>query len=240
MKYISLGYFCSVATDLEKLGLRSESSPFDWLISDFEGVITLIENHFADFLAYEVLAQEPWNRAIYKNTRYNLSFYHDFNSLAPLADQLPQVAGKYARRIDRFYESIKEPTLFIRYISDEQLLEGKSQELIWIEENYDRILNLLRSFHPDNDILFIANTGVTSEKFPIFHVEKDKGDTVARNPLFKSAELYETFSTVPFPGREENLIRYQKQHHRFHRIKSKVTFLLRRYFRKEYIHNLQC
>jgi len=39
MHYISLGYFCSIAMDLEKLGLRTESSPFDWLISDFEGVI---------------------------------------------------------------------------------------------------------------------------------------------------------------------------------------------------------
>lgn len=38
MNYISLGYFCSIAMDLEKLGLRNESLPFDWVISDFEGV----------------------------------------------------------------------------------------------------------------------------------------------------------------------------------------------------------
>lgn len=50
MHYISLGYFCSIAMELERLGLRSESSPFDWLISDFEGVIHAIENHFEDFL----------------------------------------------------------------------------------------------------------------------------------------------------------------------------------------------
>lgn len=35
--YISLGYFCGVAQDLEKLGLRNTSSPFDWCITDLGG-----------------------------------------------------------------------------------------------------------------------------------------------------------------------------------------------------------
>ena len=47
--FISLGYFCSVALELERVGLRSASSPFDWLVSDFSGVIDLIENHFDSF-----------------------------------------------------------------------------------------------------------------------------------------------------------------------------------------------
>ena len=240
MKYISLGYFCSVAMDLERHGLRSESSPFDWLISDFEGVLSLMENHFEGFLNYDDLAQEPNNRAIYKNTRYNVSFYHDFDSLVPLREQLPEVQRKYDRRIDRFYNSITEPTFFIRYISDEDLVNGRSKELLWIEENYGSILALLKSFHPDNDILFIANEGVTSETIHIYHVERDRGDAVARNPLFKSKELYELFRALPCPGRAENLNRYKKQHHRLHRIKSKVTALFRKYFRKEYIHEKQC
>ena len=37
--YISLGYFCEVAKDLERLGLRNQSSPFDWVISYFPKVI---------------------------------------------------------------------------------------------------------------------------------------------------------------------------------------------------------
>ena len=35
--FISLGYFCSVAMELERFGLRSESGPFDWVISDMRG-----------------------------------------------------------------------------------------------------------------------------------------------------------------------------------------------------------
>ena len=55
--YISLGYFCNVASDLEQLGLRNTSSPFDWVISDFEGVIQAIDNQFSDFMVYDNLIQ---------------------------------------------------------------------------------------------------------------------------------------------------------------------------------------
>ena len=55
--FISLGYFCSVAMELERTGLRASSSPFDWLISDFTGVTDVINNHFKDFLDYDLLFQ---------------------------------------------------------------------------------------------------------------------------------------------------------------------------------------
>ena len=47
--YISLGYFCNIASDLEELGFRNTSSPFDWEISVFEGVISAIDNRFNNF-----------------------------------------------------------------------------------------------------------------------------------------------------------------------------------------------
>lgn len=53
--FISLGYFCDVAKDLEQLGLRDVSSPFDWCISDFRGVVAAIENNFHDFMNIELL-----------------------------------------------------------------------------------------------------------------------------------------------------------------------------------------
>ena len=71
MNYISLGYFCSVASELEKLGLRTESSPFDWVISDFEGVLLAIQNNFSDYLNYSFLAQNKQNHSVYKNIKYN-------------------------------------------------------------------------------------------------------------------------------------------------------------------------
>jgi len=83
MQYISLGYFCSIAMELEKMGLRSESSPFDWLISDFDGVISAIETRFEDFLNPAFLAQNKNNRSHYKNTKYNIEFFHDLTHTLP-------------------------------------------------------------------------------------------------------------------------------------------------------------
>ena len=46
---ISLGFFCSVATEIERIGMRSCSYPFDCVISDFKNVEDMIENHFQNF-----------------------------------------------------------------------------------------------------------------------------------------------------------------------------------------------
>lgn len=117
--FISLGYFCSVALELEKIGLRSTSSPFDWVISNYEGVINAIQNHFEDFLSYDHLLQSESIRKRYFDEKYRMWFFHDFDQYHSLKAQLPDVKAKYLRRIDRFYEDIKQPTLFVRYISDE-------------------------------------------------------------------------------------------------------------------------
>lgn len=37
---ISLGWYCGTASSCSRLGLRSFSGPFDWILSDFEYVIT--------------------------------------------------------------------------------------------------------------------------------------------------------------------------------------------------------
>lgn len=243
MKYISLGYFCSVAIELEKLGLRNESSPFDWVISDFEGVIMAMQEHFVDFLSYKYLFQKKSNHAIYKNTKYNISFFHDFNKYESLKKQLPKVQEKYNRRINRFYKSITEPTLFIRYISDEKKIEGKSKELIWIEENYDYILGVIKSFNEHNEIIFIANDGVSSTKLVIYNVQKDENDLVARNPIYKNSVLFDRFSDIDLPERQANIERYikkeQYQNSILNRLKRKILSILKRVFLKEYSHESQ-
>lgn len=238
MHYISLGYFCSIAMELEKLGLRSESSPFDWLISDFEGVIHAIDNHFEDFLEQKYLAQNSRDHSHYKNVKYDVQFFHDFNPYQPLQDQLPSVQDKYNRRIQRFYKSITEPTLFIRYINDKPNADNTSKELHWIEENYDSVIALLKSFNAQNDILFIANDGVTSQKIKIYNVPKDDGDSVARSPLTKTPALQEIFYNIDLPEKQLNIERYlqKQQSKRKSRLKKKLFTLLKKLFHKEYVH----
>lgn len=66
---------------------------------------------------------------------------------------------KYKRRIKNFYRSIHEPTLFFRYISDQDRDEnGRSTELTWIENHKLEIETLIQSYNPNNRIFYIANT----------------------------------------------------------------------------------
>ena len=232
-----------MASELEKIGLRTVSSPFDWVVSDFEGVIEAIRHHFVDFLNYEYLYQSKCEHGHYKNTKYNIEFFHDFDEYASLEEQLPAIQKKYERRINRFYKMITEPTVFIRYISDEATIDGVSQELIYIEKNYDWIEELLKTFNASNEILFIANEGVLSTKFIIYNVKKDENDTVARNPITDDSVLLNKFSCFDLPDKQVNIERYRhKERYRRRislRVKRRIIVLLKRIFKKQYVHENQ-
>lgn len=81
------------------------------------------------------------------------TFVHDFDAYLPLKKQLPKVEEKYRRRIARFYKDIKEKTLFIRYINP-------NEDVKWIEENQHKIEEELKSFNPNNRIIYISNCDV--------------------------------------------------------------------------------
>lgn len=240
--FISLGYFCSIALELEKMGLRETSSPFDWCISDYEGIINAIENRFEDYLEYDFLLQCSDVREHYFNEKYKIWFFHDFDKYHSLKKQIAKVKKKYFRRIDRFYENIKQPTLFIRYISDEILNESnRSKELEWIEKNNCRIVTLLKSFNEDNEVLYIANNGVTSDIIKIYNVEKDENDVVARRPLDCNIALKELFENFDYEQRQKNIevfIRKKKRKNSyFFKFYKKLSLKLKGIIFDEYIHD---
>ena len=242
--FISLGYFCSVATELEKLGFRSASYPFDWTISNFEGVIDAINSNFEDFLDYNLLRQSNTNKSHYFNVKYRIWFYHDFDSYLSLRRQLPNVKKKYNRRIERFYNSISEPTLFFRYISDEICDENnKSVELDFIEKNYHDILSLLKSYNSKNEIVFIANSSVKSDIIHIYNVEKDENDVVSRKPIENNNDLLNFLESLDYSLRDENLQYYsERQNNLQNNVNNSFYSRLKNYIKhnysKEYIHNL--
>ena len=199
-----------MAQDLEKLGLRDTSSPFDWGISYFPNVIDAIDKEFIGFLDYDNLSQDMLNRSHYREDKYNFYFYHDFNKYDSFEKQWENVKEKYWRRINRFLKLIKSPTLFIRYISSEELDEnGRSVELNWIEHNYNYISNVLKRYNEKNEIIFIGDESLHSDLIKIYPVFKDKNDTVSRLPIYNNSELYPILSSVQFPGKKENLKRYE-------------------------------
>lgn len=183
---ISLGYFCSPALELRRIRVRDGSYPFDWVISyDFASVLYLVENHFEDLLSEDLLYQLKELPNCYRNKKFKVDFYHDFDELKKLRGQLFKVKEKYNRRVNRFYNSIKQPTLFIRYISS-------PEELLYINNNYEKIQTLFKQFNPNNEVHYVANSDLYSEEnsnINIWYVEKDKCENVARRFLEKNDQL---------------------------------------------------
>lgn len=73
--FISLGCFCGVAEELERLGLRDASYPFDWLIGPYDSYIKLINSNFDDFLNQDYIYQWSSDQKRYDNIRYDISFF---------------------------------------------------------------------------------------------------------------------------------------------------------------------
>lgn len=180
---VSLGWFCSVALENQRMGLRSYSLPFDWLlISNFVSVLQLLETHFQSFLDVNNLRQENGNPAFYHDTAYGIHFYHDFTADKTLEEQLPLVREKYDRRITRLYETIRHPTLFVRYCAH-------VTEMDYICSNYDTIRSQLKQYNERNEIIFVYDKPFSwRSDITAFFVEPDKGDTTARRFLNKNKE----------------------------------------------------
>lgn len=206
---ISLGHFCSVAQELERLHLRSFSGPFDWIISDFSGVMALIDDGFADFLTPAYLCPHQTLPHIIRNQKYGISFYHDFTSGPPISEQLPMIKDKYERRIVRFYKAIKEATLFVRYIQNEE-------EWQFIRIDYVAILKQRRKWNKENDLLLIANSDLPIEapnELLLYTVEKDENDVVARKFLDKNKRLFDYLqgAIISEAARKRNLLWYEQK-----------------------------
>ena len=221
--------------------MRDTSSPFDWCTSSLKGVLDAIEDNFADMFNPEYLSQRTTSHEIYKNLKYNITFFHDFDGFVPLEEQIGQVEEKYHRRIDRFYKNISEPTLFIRYINNAGE-KGRPDELVWIEENYDYIIRLIKSFNPENDIIFIASKGYAcSEKVDLILVEPDSDATVARTFADSDKAVREMLTGFEYAEREKNLEIYNRKNlrNKLHKEISRRKNSLKRKFVKPYIHHNQ-
>ena len=230
--FISIGFFCSIALELDRIGLRSTSSPFDWLICTADGMSRLIESKFDHFLDTDVLMQDSEQRNHYYNPMYGVWFYHDFDKYKSLEKQIGDVKEKYQRRISRFYNQICNPTLFVRYIAN-------FDEIVWWNENIDYFISMIKKYNSENDVLFIANECFDSDKFLIYHVKPDDNDSVARKPLDKNEELRNLLQFIPYSKRQENLSKYHKKQ-KNSMCKEMVMQLkkaIKERFLKEYIHN---
>ncbi len=99
--------------------------------------------------------------------------------------ELKKVQEKFIRRINRFYKSIKIPTLFIRYISIQEDYE-------WISSNLKLIDNILKSYNINNHIIYIIDERVNIKKWiPDYTVHSDKKDWKCNHVLKQNQALKE-------------------------------------------------
>ena len=111
----SLGYDCNASLALRRAGLQFRSHPFDWLTrAPLAPRADLLANRFAGWLVpdgLEDLGAATFDRfakrhRVVLDRPTGLELRHDFPLELTVADGLPEVAAKYARRIDRLLADI--------------------------------------------------------------------------------------------------------------------------------------
>lgn len=115
----SLGERCMTAHQMRLNKLRSESNPFDWLITtNINAVVNTILDGWKHFFQKENLIIEYKNGDHLKVTDLTTGFIslHDFNSNIPFDEEYNKFIDKYTQRINRFMNLIqsKNSILFVR------------------------------------------------------------------------------------------------------------------------------
>lgn len=101
--FISSGHCCYVAIELEHMGLRDSSMPFDWVRTRWWAIENSFNKNFEGYLNYDDLYQKKNDLHCYKNLQYGVGFFHDFVDYKSLKSQIANVQKKYERRIERFF-----------------------------------------------------------------------------------------------------------------------------------------
>lgn len=169
----SIGHDCACSMYLRKHNLRVVSGPLDWLTSvPAHNRFDLLLNDFEGFMNQDDFQFVEKNPNIvnddkcdyYKNTRTGLYFYHDFPVNVPLGQSFPDVEKKYKRRIDRFYQNIKNTNVFcwcgFRIITGQATNSGfgfyKSSVRKWEKILTCWLFNILKTnINPSGDRLLI-------------------------------------------------------------------------------------
>ena len=148
---VSLGWFCGTASSLSRLGLRSESGPFDWYFSDYSSVLRLIDNGFLDFMNKGNLKVDTNNPHVFEDVKYHFTCNHDIKT--DFEKEYEDIHKKYQKRANRFIKRIKEPTVFFRCICD-------NNEVQYINENWKYAENVVKKYNSQNCIVYVLRSGL--------------------------------------------------------------------------------
>ena len=132
--YISLGYDCSPAATLRALNIRDEALPFDWVVSNLKIIRDCIEDNFANYhchlqfnaaqsrlvdkYGFQFPHDYPFNNNVYEETHIGDGVFGEEvqkKIINNWADYHPVALEKYARRIERMYNYLRDdsPIIFL-------------------------------------------------------------------------------------------------------------------------------
>lgn len=176
---ISFGSMCSVALFLRENGFREGATIFDWLKSNLESNMKLIENNFLDLLNISYLTQKYTDHPeIIDNTYYDISLSHLFDETLSLKSNMKIVSRIIKNRTQRFFDFINDgPSLLVYYCYEKN-------DFKWIKDNVDKILNFKTKYKID--ILFLSNYAFEND-FPF------ESFTLSFNSIHEPFGLHVTF-----------------------------------------------
>lgn len=148
---ISLGWFCGTASAMGKLGLRSFSGPFDWILSDYQQVLRMIETDFADLLMKDNLRLLADNPKAFEDTKYGFIYFHDIK--VDFEREYEQIAEKYRRRCRQFMSASQNPTCYLRIVRS-------VNEIKYIEENQEYIERVIKKSNSLNQVFYLVIDGM--------------------------------------------------------------------------------
>jgi hypothetical protein len=158
---ISLGEVCTTGAALQAFDLRNVAYPFDWVISPFLALYSVIFNDFKDYLNPEYFTIREDFRGIMN--KYEIVFLHDFPTIEYVGnnileediinthilspdwlDSLPFIQEKYERRINRFREKCnsQDKIYFFRHVGINR-------------ENAIELRNLIESTYSNLDFVLV-------------------------------------------------------------------------------------
>ena len=114
----------------------------------------MMESGFADFLIKENLTWKQESPSIFSDTKYGFTFPHDIKR--NLDCEYEQVLAKYRRRIDKFRDLTRKPTVFFRMIWNDD-------EARYIRENRDYIDSVITRGNPENRLVLCHMEGTVTD-----------------------------------------------------------------------------
>lgn len=136
---MSLGPACRSADAIRRLGLRTQSSPFDWMMCyQLNSISNFFSSGFKDFFINRIdLKKEKHGKRFIQDTKTNMISMHDFPIENEVDDYFPYFYAKMSNRFESVVNNIKAANriVFVAYRQDEQ------EEIVDFLKDMDIIFN---------------------------------------------------------------------------------------------------